>query len=152
MAFVVSQSSFAQEHPAEHPKEHPKEHPEKDASKDSPNKEVKVTKELIGDAISSYISNDAMLKGGYFTYYDKVTKTPLVLTLDKVHKDKLAVVDEGLYFACTDFKATDGKMYDLDFFMKLGKKGLEVSEVMVHKVEGEPRYGWYEKEGKWIRK
>jgi hypothetical protein len=143
LVFSFAAGAFAQEHP-EHPKqEHPKEHPKTSAA---------VTKEAMAEAIENYIKKDSALKGGYFTVYDAQAKAPLALTLDKVHQDKLAKVSDGLYFACSDFKATDGKMYDLDFFMKGADSGLEVSEVMIHKEAGNPRYGWVEKDGVWTRK
>lgn len=141
LIFGLAAGALAQEHP-EHPKE------EANAKK----AEVTVTKEMMAKAITDYIKKDSALKGGYFTVYDAKAKAPLALKLDKVHQDKLAKVNEGLYFACSDFKATDGKTYDLDFFMKAGDSGLEVSEVMIHKEAGEPRYGWVEEDGVWSRK
>ncbi|MCI0695121.1 hypothetical protein L0337_24315 [candidate division KSB1 bacterium] len=132
------------EHPGgEHPSEHPSEHPTAQAKE--------VTKESLAEAITSYINKDAELKGGYFCTYDPEAKAVLVLTLDKVHQDKLAKVSEGVYFACCDFKATNGKMYDLDFFMKATDSGLQVSEVTIHKESGKPRYGWVEKDGVWSK-
>jgi hypothetical protein len=107
---------------------------------------------MMAEAIESYIKNDAALKGGYFFVYDTKSKAPLMLSLDKVHQDKLAQVSDGLYFACTDFKTMDGKTYDLDFFMKATESGLHVSEVMIHKEEGIPRYSWVEEGGLWKRK
>jgi len=155
--------AFAQEHP-EHPakkdekKEHPakqdaaakKEHPEHPANPAKAMSSV-VTKEMMGEAITHHISKDAKLKGGYYCVYDGKASAPLALTLDKVHQDKLAKVSEGLYFACSDFKATNGTMYDLDFFMKATPMGLMVSEVAVHKEAGKPRYGWVEKDGVWSK-
>jgi hypothetical protein len=138
--------AFAQEHP-EHPakKDEKKEHPAKqDAA-------AAVTKEMMDEAITGYITKDAALKGGYFCIYDAKANAPLALTLDKVHQDKLAKVSEGLFFACCDFKATNGTMYDLDFFMKAAPTGLVVSEVAVHKESGKPRYGWIEKDGLWSK-
>ena len=129
---------------AEHP-EHPSQ-PEKQM-------EPKVSIETMSQAISNYITNDAKLKGGYFMFYDKKDNKPLLLTLDKVHKDRLAQVGDNLFFACTDFKEKSGKMYDLDFFMKADQMGkLKVSEVMIHKEDGQPRYTWYEDNGIWKRK
>jgi len=166
--------AFAQEHPEhpakkdekkEHPakpeakKEHP-EHPEKAAAakKEHPEHQehpkaaaTMVTKEMMTEAITGHIKIDAALKGGYYCVYDAKSKMPLALTLDKVHLDKLAKVSEGLYFACSDFKATNGTMYDLDFFMKSTPGGLMVSEVAVHKEAGKPRYGWVEKDGIWSK-
>ncbi|MCI0694824.1 hypothetical protein L0337_22805 [candidate division KSB1 bacterium] len=140
LIFSLATGAFAQEHPAEHPKEGAKK------------AAVTATKEMMAEAIEGYIKKDAALKGGYFTVYDAQAKAPLALKLDKVHQDKLAKVSDGLYFACSDFKATDGKMYDLDFFMTGTDSGLEVSEVMIHKEAGAPRYGWVEKDGVWTRK
>lgn len=136
-------TGFAQEHP-----EHP--------TKSTPKPKVEVTKEMMAQAITDYVSRDAKMKGGYFLVYDTKAKKTLTLTLDKVHQDRLSQVDERLFFACSDFKSSDGKSYDLDFFMK-GKEAasgmeLTVSEIMIHKQDGKPRYNWYEEEGIWKRK
>ncbi len=142
---IFSFGAFAQEHPKD--KEHPKEHP---AGKEHPGTAA-VSLETLGKAIGNYIDMDTALKGGQFCVYDTQAKTPLAMKLDKVHNDKLAKVSDGVYFACTDFKATNGKMYDVDFFMKAGEHGLMVSEIMLHKEDGKPRYGWVEKDGVWMR-
>ncbi len=144
LIFGLSVGAFAQEHP---------EHPAKQdaAKKEHPESQTEVTKETLAEAITGYINKDTALKGGYFCCYDTKANAPLALKLDKVHQDKLATVSDGLYFACSDFKATDGKMYDLDFFMKSTDHGLEVSEVAVHKEAGKPRYGWVEKDGVWSK-
>ena len=67
----------------------------------------------------------------------------------KVHKDNLATLGDGVYFACTDMKAADGTLYDLDFFMKQTDHGFKTTKVSVHKKSGEPRYGWKEVDGVW---
>lgn len=136
----------AQEHPKEHPREHPKEHP---TGKEKP----RVSMQELADAITAYVKKDATLKGGFFLVYDTVDKKALVLTLDKVHHDKLARVSEGNYFVCADFKATDGTVYDLDVFMKgANAKTLDTTEITVHKLNGKERYGWVEKDGVWTKK
>jgi hypothetical protein len=123
----------AQEHP-EHPKgEHPQE----------------MTLDQLATAITDYIARDSKLKGGPFLVYDAVDKKPLQLELVLVHKDRLSSLGEGVYFACTDMKATDGTVYDLDFFMKKGDAGVETTEVSIHKKAGAPRYGWKEEAGVW---
>jgi hypothetical protein len=61
-------------------------------------------------------------------------------------------VGENLYFACSDFNADGGKVYDLDFFMEAQEHKLVVTEVMIHKEDGTPRYSWYEEDGVWKRK
>ncbi len=108
-----------------------------------------MTLKALAVAISGYIDEDSKLKGGFFLVFDTVDKKPLQLQLVKVHKDKLATLGDGLYFACTDMKAADGTVYDLDFFMKQSDEGFETTEVLVHKKSGEPRYGWKEVDGVW---
>jgi hypothetical protein len=139
-ALALSNLALAQEHP---------EHPTKPASKASAKPEL--SKETLAQAIADYVKKDSDVKGGYFLVYDGKAKKPLTLTLTKVHQDKLSKVGEGLYFACSDFKATDGKTYDLDFLMKDSDAGLAVTEIMIHKEEGSPRYAWYEEGGIWKR-
>ena len=133
----------AQEHP-EHPAEHP-EHSEESADK------APLTIDQLADAITAYVDLDAKAKGGYFLVYDTVAQKPLVLTLDHVHTERLSSLGQGVYFACADFKSTDGKVYDVDVFMQEAEHGLETTEVHVHKVDGEPRYTWKETGGIWSR-
>lgn len=125
----------AQEHPAEHPQD-----------------KAALNPETLAKEIEQYAKNESKLKGGYFLLYDEKSKTPLALTLDKVHKDKLSKVGDDVYFACSDFKGTDGKNYDVDFFMKKTESGLELTELTVHKVNGKARYTWYEDSGVWKQK
>jgi len=152
------QTALAGEHPTEHPSEHPSgkkaEHPEHPAKKtDKAEKSVGLTKEDMAEAISGYVAKDADLKGGYFLVFDKESGKPLALQLEKVHKDRLSRVAKDVYFACADFRTHDGKkVYDLDVFMHgPDKKHLKVTEVSVHKEDGDARYGWVEKNGVWSK-
>ena len=129
----------AQEHP-EHPTEHPKD--KTDAS---------LTIEQLALAINDYVQADAQAKGGYFLVYDSVAKKPLMLTLDRVHEERLSGLGGGVYFACADFTSPQGTVYDIDVFMKETEAGLEATEVHVHKVDGKPRYTWKEEDGVWVR-
>jgi hypothetical protein len=138
---VLGTSALAQEHP-EHPKQD-----EKQA--EQPKAEKKMTLDDLADAITLYIEQDSKLKGGYFLVYDAEEKKPLVLKLDKVHRERLAGLGGGVYFACTDMKSDGGVIYDLDFFMKQTANGIETTDVSVHKKAGKPRYGWKEENGVW---
>ncbi len=114
-----------------------------------------LTKEDLAEAIGSYIKSETALRGGYFTFYDKVTEEPLALTLVKIHKDRLSTVGKNTHFFCVDLKATNGNVYDLDFFMKgTDKDHLTATEVTLHKINGSPLYTWYhdKKEGVWKKK
>ena len=128
---------------SEHP-EHPSEHPTKV-------KEVKLTIAELAISIESYIQNDISLKGGFFVY-DKNKKEILTLTLTKIHKERLSNIGGDTYFACADFKASNGKIYDLDIFMT-GKSqdNLDVTEINVHKENGDARYLWKNKRGIWVK-
>ena len=73
----------------------------------------------------------------------KSKKTTLELKLDKVHKERLSRIKDDVYFACADFKNSDGVIYDLDIFMEgASVDELTVNEVIVHKQDGKARYGW----------
>lgn len=144
--FTPVMPMFAQEHP-EHPKkkeeakkaEHP-EHPKKGG------KEVSTADISIG--IKKHIESETKKsKDGKF--HVKHEGNDLALDLIKVHDDRLSNLGGGKYFACVDMKATDGKTYDIDFFMS-GKPGnMKVTETSVHKVNGKPLYNWKEEGGVW---
>ncbi len=137
-------TAFGQEHPTKKKKaaEHP-EHPEK---------AFKASTETMAKAITDFVDSDSKLKGGFFMVYDAKSESALLLTLTKVHTERLAQVGENLYFACSDFDAQGGKTYDLDFFMMSENDELVVTEVMIHKEDGKARYSWYEENGNWKRK
>ncbi|MEW6456423.1 MAG: hypothetical protein AB1410_06915 [Acidobacteriota bacterium] len=115
-------------------------------------KRLGLTKESLTTAIKDYVQKDTELKGGFFLFYDNLSKKPLMLTLVKVHDDRLSMVKKGLYFACADFKTPDNHSYDLDIFMEDTERGLEVREITIHKEDGKARYRWEEEKGIWIRK
>lgn len=144
LAFVIAVgASYC--HAEIHLQEHPQEHPTK--------KEVKITKDSLAEVIEEYVKKDAELRGGYFLVYDKKAKMTLALKLVRVHKDRLSMVEKDVYFACADFKTTEGKLYDLDIFMKGNEKdNLKVTEISIHKEEGNPRYTWHEDGGVWKKK
>ena len=73
----------------------------------------------------------------------------LALDLVKVHDDRLSSLGEGKYFACVDMKATDGTIYDIDFFMSGEPGDMKVTETSVHKINGKPLYNWKEEGGVW---
>jgi len=107
----------------------------------------------VAKAIEDYIKEDTQLKGGYFLIYDEKAKQPLLLTLDHVHRERLAQTAAETYFACSDFKTPEGKLYDIDFWIKEGPGGeLKVTQAMIHKEAGKPRYNWVEEGGVWKRR
>ena len=73
----------------------------------------------------------------------------LALSLIKVHDDRLQDLGNGKYFACVDMKGTDGKTYDIDFFLTGQPGEMKVTDTSVHKIDGKPLYNWKEENGKW---
>lgn len=151
LAFVLIVTAFlstlalAQEK-KEHPKEeHPKEHPE------HPKTAKKMSTDDIDKAIRAHIEKTAEASGNRFPVKDDVLNKTWNLELVKVHNDKLQALADGRYFACVDFKAADGTMVDVDFFMKKAGDALEVTDTTVHKINGKTRYGYQEKDGVWVR-
>jgi hypothetical protein len=73
----------------------------------------------------------------------------LALDLIKVHEDRLSTLGGGNYFACVDMKATDGKVYDIDFILSGRAGDMKVAETSVHKINGKALYNWKEESGIW---
>jgi hypothetical protein len=126
------------------------EHPEHPTGKQKP---AGLTKDQLADAIEAYIKKEAAANNGNFPITDEKSGEKLQLTLERVHRERLARVGDDKYFACVDFKNTKGTIYDVDFFMKgTSKENLTFSEFMIHKVDGKARYTWHEENGVWKRK
>ena len=138
---LLGSMSFTGEHPE--PPEHP-EHPS--------TKTLSVSAQAVGKAVAEFIASDAKLKGGKFMVYDGSAKEVLQLDLLKIHMDRLTGLGNDTYFACADFQASNGKVYDLDIFMN-GETtdDLAVTEISIHKEEGAERYGWWEEDGVWVK-
>ncbi len=136
----------------EHPKEHPqekKEHPKEQA--EHPKSEKKLSTDDIDKAIQEHIAQAAKASGGKFSVKDDVLNKTWELDLVRVHNDKLQALADGRYFACVDFKAADGTMVDVDFFLKKEGDALAVTDTTVHKINGKARYSYQEKDGVWVR-
>ena len=106
----------------------------------------------LAKAIEGFVEADIILRGA-FLVIDPKTDTVLKLRLDKVHKERLSHIGEDVYFACADFNAENGKVYDLDIFLHgTNTDNLPVTEISVHKEDGTARYGWQEENGIWAKK
>jgi gas vesicle protein len=145
--FAPASSVRAQEHP-EHPKktaEQPKqgaEHPKKsEAAK-------QVSTADISAGIKKNIQTESK-KGSDGKFHVKYEGQDLALELIKVHDDRLQDLGDGKYFACVDMKGTDGKTYDIDFFLTGQPGKMKVTDTSVHKIDGKPLYNWKEENGKW---
>ena len=145
--FTPAALIVAQEHP-EHPKkatEHPKqgaEHPKKGgAQKQASTADISAGIKKNIDTQSKKSSD-----GKFHVNYEG---QDLALDLIRVHDDRLSDLGGGKYFACVDMKATDGKTYDIDFFLTGSPGKMKVTDTSVHKVDGKPLYDWKEENGTW---
>src|SRR6266478_9943759 len=137
--FTPAATIFAQEHP-EHPKknaEHPKQVAEKQVS----------TADISAGIKTNIDAKSKKSPDGKFHVNHE--GQDLALDLIKVHDDRLQDLGGGKYFACVDMKATDGKTYDIDFFLNGQPGKMKVTETSVHKIDGKPLYNWKEENGKW---
>ncbi|MCI0412301.1 hypothetical protein L0222_05795 [bacterium] len=111
---------------------------------------TQVTAEDVANAVTAAVQ--AQFKAdGMFHAKDNVLNKTWDLSMEKVHKDKLHVLENGDYFACVDFKAKDGAMLDVDFFLKNKDGKLVVTDSSIHKVDGTARYTYQEKGGVYLR-
>ncbi len=130
------------EHPmggAEHPAGKPHEHP---VGSKAWNKQM--SKEY-NKAVVDYVEKSAG-EGAFKVSDDKLGKE-WALKLVRVHKNKIAHLGEGRFFACADFKAVGEKAkVDLDFYAMRGEDGSwSMEKVLVHKVDGKARYTYNDK-------
>jgi hypothetical protein len=127
--------------------EHPqKEHPQKEHPAAQP-----ITTAELEKAIRSYIEETAKKSGGMFPVKDDVLHKTWQLTLVKIHSDKLTQLNDKTYFACVDFRADDGTLVDVDFFLEEKSGKLKPTSTTVHKVNGVARYMYQQKGDFWER-
>jgi hypothetical protein len=90
-------------------------------------------------------------KDGVFKVEDPHLNKTWDLKLDHVHTERLSKLSADTYFACVDMKDPNGKVIDVDFFLKSNGDKLEMTDTTIHKIEGKPRYNWKEEDGFWKR-
>ena len=107
-----------------------------------------VSKADISIGIKKYIDSGRK-KSSDKKFHVNYRGKDLALDLIRVHDDPLSSLGGGKYFACVDMKATDGTIYDIDFFMAGQPGSMRVTETSVHKVNGKPLYNWKGEGGVW---
>lgn len=101
------------------------------------------TADFVKKSIRAYAK--AKETNGVFTIHDEKLNKEWRLKLATVHDPVRTFEKDGMtiYFACSDFKSVDSKdVLDIDFWMVPKGKKLEVIDTKIHKVNGEPRYGY----------
>jgi hypothetical protein len=122
------------------------EHPE------HPNSSTKAKEFSVTD-VEKKIKEDIAEKSkdGVFKVKDPELHKTWDLKLDHVHTERLSKLNADTYFACVDMKDPNGKVIDVDFFLKSKGDKLEMTDTTIHKIEGKPRYNWKEEDGLWKR-
>jgi hypothetical protein len=130
-----------------HAQEHP-EHPKKTGEGAKKAAEKQVSTADISAGIKANIETETK-KSSDRKFHVKHEGQDLALDLIRVHDDRLSDLGGGKYFACVDMKGTDGKTYDIDFFLTGQPGKMKVTDTSVHKIDGKPLYNWKEENGKW---
>ncbi|MBI4539399.1 MAG: hypothetical protein HY704_07820 [Gemmatimonadetes bacterium] len=88
--------------------------------------EQQATAEAVRAAITAHIrANDDQL-----TVNDPRTGQPLILAFDYVH-DGVEGTAGGRQVACVDYRAPDGTVFDIDYYVD-PREGYQVEDVVVH--------------------
>jgi hypothetical protein len=102
----------------------------------------------VSDGLKRFIGSYSM-KSADKKFHMPYQRKDLALDLIKVHDDRFSSLGGDKYFACVDMKGSDGRIYDIDFFLVLRPGKLTVTETSVHKINGKPLYNWKEEKGIW---
>jgi hypothetical protein len=102
----------------------------------------------VSTGLQRFIS-DYTAKSPDSKFHVPYQRKDLALELVKLHDDRFSNLGGDKYFACVDMKGTDGKIYDIDFFMLVKPGKLTVTETSVHKINGKPLYNWKQEGGVW---
>jgi hypothetical protein len=109
---------------------------------------MQATMSDVSDGLKRFIS-DYSAKSADKKFHMPYQRKNLALDLVKVHDDRFSNLGSDKYFACVDMKGSDGKLYDIDFFMLVKPGKLTVTETSVHKINGKPLYNWKQEGGVW---
>jgi hypothetical protein len=149
LLIALAVAASAAEHP-EHP-EHPGGAPSQAEKREE---KIKPETHLINDlpesreGIERYFSDVVMAhvktksKSGAYPIKDEVTGKVRELQLTRIHKDKIVKLSPDEAFACSDFKTFRGgtDKVDLDFYVKRQGETWLVDRVLIHKINGKPRF------------
>lgn len=94
----------------------------------------------IEAGILAYLEEKTNEQDGYFHIQENGRE--LRLKLLRVHKEYFSEPGAQTHFACVDLVDVSGDVYDLDFSLRAGAGGINVTETNFHKVNGKPFYSW----------
>ena len=109
---------------------------------------TEATTSNVSDGLKEFI-NRYSAKSADKKFHMPYQRKDLALELVKLHDDRFSSLGGDKYFACVDMKGSDGKVYDIDFFMRVQSGKLTVTETSVHKINGKALYNWKQEGGVW---
>ena len=137
----------AQDHPRAPQQSQPQQLPQ--TTKGAPQAAImQASMSEVSEGLKRFISGYAA-KSADKKFHVPYQRKNLALDLVKVHDDRFSSLGGNKYFACVDMKGTDGKIYDIDFFMAGQPGSMTVTETSVHKINGKPLYNWKQEGGIW---
>jgi hypothetical protein len=94
--------------------------------------------------------HDSEQESGRFMFYDELEQRTLLLTLPAaIDPARIRKLAPGEFLVCTDLNAADGTRYDLDFVFRTAGRKAGIERILIHAVNGQPRYDRTEEGGAW---
>jgi hypothetical protein len=148
--FILAMPLFAAgEHPSAPQQSQPQQLPqETTTSSRSSVQTMEASNADLAAGLKKYIDNSAR-KSADRKFHMRYGGKDLALDLVRLHDDRFSSLGVNKYFACVDMKGADGKLYDIDFFMAVRGRVLNITETSVHKINSKPLYNWKEEKGVW---
>lgn len=91
--------------------------------------------ESAADGVKAAITAAIQSQGDSITVTDPSTGQPVTLAFDHVHESVDATAG-GRRVACVDFRAADGRVFDVDYYVGRRDGQLGVEDVVLHEVGG----------------
>ena len=96
----------------------------------------KADKAGLQDIMKNYILSESDKGSGVFEIKVPVSGETRKLTFIGLHED--IKVKNGKHYSCADFEDVDtGEIFDVDIFVDVAGEGVQVSEAVVHKIDGD---------------
>lgn len=112
---------------------------------------VEPTNEEIRMAMQTHALEVTHQNGGSFPIYDEKAGKERRLTFQEVHQRVGKLSTKNGYFSCADFVDQESaETLDVDFWVTMEDGVLKVTESEIHKVNGQPRFTYNEKDEKVI--
>ena len=118
-----------------------------------PGQALVITPQALARFLEVYVAEESGKGGGWLEVPDPATGADLRLKLRKVHDQDMVPIGPDAFSQCADMGDESGRVYDVDFLVKKTARGVDVTEVLLHRTPDAARYEWVEEQpGQWIRK